>query len=77
MPTERADAIIKLIESQIETDTQLTPKFPVEDSPYVNTTSVEMTSLPVYEVGDKVSKLLGSLLFFLNTWDSIYSDIHG
>ncbi|XP_006087836.1 transketolase-like protein 1 isoform X1 [Myotis lucifugus] len=55
MPTERADAIIKLIESQIETNRQLTPKSPVEDSPYVNTTNVEMTSLPVYEVGDKVA----------------------
>ncbi|CAK6444493.1 unnamed protein product [Pipistrellus nathusii] len=55
MPTERADAIIKLIESQIETNMQLTPKFPIEDSPQINTTEVQMTSLPIYEVGDKVA----------------------
>nr|KAF6283440.1 transketolase like 1 [Pipistrellus kuhlii] len=55
MPTERADAIIKLIESQIETNLKLTPKFPIEDSPQINTTEVQMTSLPIYEVGDKVA----------------------
>lgn len=73
MPTERADAIIKLIESQIETNRQLTPKFPIEDSPQINTTDIEMTSLPIYEVGDKVSKMLCYLLFFLNTWDSFFT----
>ncbi|KAK1345565.1 hypothetical protein QTO34_008024 [Cnephaeus nilssonii] len=45
MPTERADAVIKLVESQIETYRQLEPKPPIEDSPKINITDIEMTSL--------------------------------
>ncbi|KAF6091670.1 transketolase like 1 [Phyllostomus discolor] len=55
MPTERADAIIKLIESQIETNRHLEPKPPVEDSPQVNITDIQMTSPPAYQVGEKVA----------------------
>ncbi|XP_036127211.1 transketolase-like protein 1 isoform X2 [Molossus molossus] len=55
MPTERADAIIKLIESQIETNRQLEPKAPIEDCPEINITDIEMTSLPDYKVGDLVA----------------------
>lgn len=54
MPKERADAIIKLIESQIETNRNLEPKPPIEDSPVVNITDIEMISAPAYNVGDKV-----------------------
>lgn len=69
MPTERADAIIKLIESQIETNRHLKPKPPVEDSPPVNITDIQMTSPPAYQVGEKVSKVC-FLLFFLNPQNS-------
>ncbi|XP_060038558.1 transketolase-like protein 1 [Erinaceus europaeus] len=55
MPKERADAIIKLIESQIETNRNLDPKPPIEDSPVVNITDIEMTSAPAYNVGDKIA----------------------
>ncbi|XP_057574377.1 transketolase-like protein 1 isoform X2 [Hippopotamus amphibius kiboko] len=55
MPKERADAIIKLIESQIETNENLKPKPPVEDSPQINITDIEMTFPPAYEVGDKIA----------------------
>ncbi|XP_037677407.1 transketolase-like protein 1 isoform X2 [Choloepus didactylus] len=55
MPRERADAIIKLIESQILTTKELIPKPPVEDSPPVNITNIEMTSPTTYKVGDKVA----------------------
>uniref|UniRef100_A0A2K5M2G6 transketolase n=2 Tax=Cercocebus atys TaxID=9531 RepID=A0A2K5M2G6_CERAT len=59
MPRERADAIIKLIESQIETSRSLDPQLPIEDSPEVNITDVRMISPPDYRVGDKVSVALG------------------
>ena len=68
MPKERADAIIKLIESQIETNKSLEPKAPVEDSPQVNISDIEMTSPPDYEASDMVGKLFSLLL--LNTEDS-------
>ncbi|KAF4026588.1 TKTL1 [Cervus elaphus hippelaphus] len=55
MPKERADAIIKLIESQIETNKSLEPKAPVEDSPQINISDIEMTSPPDYEVSDMVA----------------------
>ncbi|XP_054434097.1 transketolase-like protein 1 isoform X2 [Pteronotus mesoamericanus] len=55
MPIERADAIIKLIESQIETNRHLEPKPPVEDVPQISITDIEMTSPPAYRVGDKVA----------------------
>uniref|UniRef100_A0A8C3W5Q0 transketolase n=1 Tax=Catagonus wagneri TaxID=51154 RepID=A0A8C3W5Q0_9CETA len=55
MPKERADAIIKLIESQIQTNRNLKPKPPVEDSPQINITDIEMTSPPAYKVGDKIA----------------------
>jgi transketolase len=56
MPKERADAIIKLIESQIETNQSLMPQPPIEDSPQINIVDIKMTSLPVYKVGDMVRK---------------------
>lgn len=74
MPKERADAIIKLIESQIQTNRNLEPKPPVEDSPQINITDIEMTSPPAYKIGDVVGQLLLSLLF-LNTKDTVYSDL--
>ncbi|XP_004482953.1 transketolase-like protein 1 [Dasypus novemcinctus] len=55
MVKERADAIIKLIESQIQTNKELTPRCPIEDTPHVSITSVEMTSPPAYRLGDKVA----------------------
>ncbi|XP_047620599.1 transketolase-like protein 1 [Phacochoerus africanus] len=55
MPKERADAIIKLIESQIQTNRNLEPKPPVEDSPQINITDIEMTSPPAYKIGDEVA----------------------
>lgn len=67
MPKERADAIIKLIESQIQTNKNLEPKPPIEDSPQINIMDIEMSSPPAYKVGEQVGKLFCSLLFFLNT----------
>ncbi|XP_036280844.1 transketolase-like protein 2 [Pipistrellus kuhlii] len=55
MPKERADAIIKLIESQIRTNKNLAPKPPVEDSPQISIKNIKMTSLPDYKLGDKVA----------------------
>ncbi|ELK08321.1 transketolase-like protein 2 [Pteropus alecto] len=55
MPKERADAIIKLIESQIQTNKNLIPKPPVEDSPQINIKNIKMTCLPDYKVGDKIA----------------------
>lgn len=54
-----------LIESQIQTKKKLNPKPPVEDSPQINITDIEMTSPPAYNVGDMVGKLLFSLLFLI------------
>uniref|UniRef100_A0A8C0E1W5 transketolase n=1 Tax=Balaenoptera musculus TaxID=9771 RepID=A0A8C0E1W5_BALMU len=55
MPKERVDTIIKLIESQIQTKKKLDPKPPVEDSPQINITDIEMISPPAYNVGDMVA----------------------
>lgn len=55
MPRERADAIIRLIESQIQTNKNLTPKPPVEDSPQISIKNIKMACLPDYQVGDKVA----------------------
>ncbi|KAM6143160.1 transketolase-like protein 1 [Erethizon dorsatum] len=55
MSQERADAIIKLIESQIQTNRSLTPQPPIEDSPQVNIKDIKMTIPPAYEVGDMMS----------------------
>ncbi|XP_003462193.1 transketolase-like protein 1 [Cavia porcellus] len=55
MPQERADAIIKLIESQIQTNRSLTPQPPIEDSPQVNIEDIKMTIPPAYEVGDMMA----------------------
>nr|XP_020759279.1 transketolase-like protein 1 isoform X4 [Odocoileus virginianus texanus] len=55
MSKERADAIIKLIESRIETNKSLEPKAPVEDSPQVNISDIEMTSPPDYEASDMIA----------------------
>lgn len=63
MPKERADAIIKLIESQIQTNKNLDPKPPIEDSPQVNITDIEMSSPPAYKVGEQVGKLYCSHFF--------------
>ncbi|XP_008248521.4 transketolase-like protein 1 [Oryctolagus cuniculus] len=52
---ERADVIIKLIESQIQTNSNLVPKPPIEDSPQVSITDIKMISLPAYEIGDRVA----------------------
>lgn len=75
MPKERADAIIKLIESQIETDKNLEPKRPIEDAPQINIMDIEMGSPPAYKVGEQVGKLFCSLLF-LNTGLFMYSYVH-
>ncbi|XP_070362657.1 transketolase-like protein 2 isoform X2 [Equus asinus] len=55
MPKERADAIIKLIESQIQTNRNFIVKLPLEDSPQVSIRNIKMTCLPDYEVGDKIA----------------------
>ncbi|XP_014593321.2 transketolase-like protein 2 [Equus caballus] len=55
MPKERADAIIKLIESQIQTNRNFIVKPPLEDSPQVSIRNIKMTCLPDYEVGDKIA----------------------
>ncbi|XP_061033977.1 transketolase-like protein 1 isoform X2 [Eubalaena glacialis] len=55
MPKERVDTIIKLIESQIQTKKKLDPKPPVEDSPQINITDIEMISPPAYNVGDTIA----------------------
>ncbi|XP_016073063.1 PREDICTED: transketolase-like protein 2 [Miniopterus natalensis] len=55
MPKERADAIIRLIESQIQTKRNLIAKPPVEDSPQISVRNIKMTSLPDYKLGDKVA----------------------
>ncbi|XP_029786040.1 transketolase-like protein 1 isoform X1 [Suricata suricatta] len=55
MPKERIDAIIKLIESQIETNRSLDPKPPIEDSPLISILGIEMISPPAYAVGEKVA----------------------
>ncbi|XP_045850475.1 transketolase-like protein 1 [Meles meles] len=55
MPKERADAIIKLIESQIQTNKNLDPKPPIEDSPQINISDIEMSSPPAYKVGEQIA----------------------
>ncbi|XP_040830640.1 transketolase-like protein 1 isoform X1 [Ochotona curzoniae] len=55
VPKERADAIIKLIESQIQTNTNLEPKPPIEDIPQISISDVKMSSSPAYKVGDQVA----------------------
>ncbi|KAM5221537.1 transketolase-like protein 1 [Ctenodactylus gundi] len=55
MPKERLDAIIKLIQSQIHTTTNLVPPSPIEDCPQVYLQDIELTSPPAYEVGSMVS----------------------
>ncbi|KAM4802178.1 transketolase-like protein 2 [Urocitellus parryii] len=55
MPKERADAIIQLIESQIQTNRNLMPQPPVEDSPPISITNIKMTSPPTYKAGDKIA----------------------
>ncbi|XP_024599878.1 transketolase-like protein 1 [Neophocaena asiaeorientalis asiaeorientalis] len=44
-----------LIESQIQTKKKLNPKPPVENSPQINITDIEMTSPPAYNVGDMIA----------------------
>ncbi|XP_051025911.1 transketolase-like protein 2 [Acomys russatus] len=55
MPKDRADGIVKLIESQIQTNRTLTPKAPVEDSPQISISNIETTSPPAYKLGDMVA----------------------
>ncbi|XP_004478778.2 transketolase-like protein 2 [Dasypus novemcinctus] len=55
LPQERADAIIKLIKSQIQTNRTLIPKPPVGDSPEVSITNIKMTSPPAYKLGEKIA----------------------
>uniref|UniRef100_A0A8C6EBZ4 transketolase n=1 Tax=Moschus moschiferus TaxID=68415 RepID=A0A8C6EBZ4_MOSMO len=55
LPKERANEIIRLIESQIQTNRKLLPKPPVGGSPLVSITNIKMTCLPDYKVGDKVA----------------------
>uniref|UniRef100_A0A2K5DV18 transketolase n=1 Tax=Aotus nancymaae TaxID=37293 RepID=A0A2K5DV18_AOTNA len=55
MPRERADAIMKLIESQIETKRNFDPQPPIKDSPEISIMDVRMTSPPDYRVGDKIA----------------------
>ncbi|XP_004442294.1 PREDICTED: transketolase-like protein 2 [Ceratotherium simum simum] len=55
MPKERAEAIIKLIESQIQTNRNFILKPPVEDSPQISIENIKMTCLPDYKVGDKIA----------------------
>ncbi|XP_012591040.1 transketolase-like protein 2 [Microcebus murinus] len=55
LPKERADAIIKLIESQIQTSGDPIWKPPVEDSPQISITNIKMNSPPAYKVGNKIA----------------------
>ncbi|XP_053439910.1 transketolase-like protein 2 [Nycticebus coucang] len=55
VPKERADAIIKLIKSQIRTQGNPISKPPVEDSPQISITNIKMTSPPAYKIGDKIA----------------------
>uniref|UniRef100_A0A8C8WJ18 transketolase n=1 Tax=Panthera leo TaxID=9689 RepID=A0A8C8WJ18_PANLE len=55
MPKERVDTIIKLIESQIQTNRNLIPKPPIEDSPQISISNIKMTCLPEYIVGDTIA----------------------
>ncbi|ERE63084.1 transketolase-like protein 2 [Cricetulus griseus] len=55
MPKERADEIIKLIESQIQTNRILVPPPPIEDLSQINIMDINMTSPPVYIADDMVS----------------------
>ncbi|XP_027701575.1 transketolase-like protein 1 isoform X2 [Vombatus ursinus] len=55
MPKDKADSIIKAIESQIQSNKNLTPQPPVEDVPEINIMDVKMPSLPAYQIGDKVA----------------------
>lgn len=56
MPKERADEIIKLIESQIQTNRILVPPPPIEDLSQINIMDINMTSPPVYIADDMVGK---------------------
>ncbi|XP_050997284.1 transketolase-like protein 1 [Acomys russatus] len=55
MPKGTAATIIKLIESQIQTNRILAPPPPFEDSPEINIMDINMTSPPAYVVDDMVS----------------------
>ncbi|EDL84992.1 rCG43880 [Rattus norvegicus] len=55
MPKERADAIIKLIESQIQSNKILVPSPPIENSPQINIMDIHMASPPAYVADDMVS----------------------
>lgn len=49
------DAIIKLIESQTQTNRILEPPPPIEDSPQINIMDINITS-PIYIADDMVCK---------------------
>ncbi|XP_049708639.1 transketolase-like protein 2 [Elephas maximus indicus] len=55
VPKDRADEIIKLSESQIQTDRSLLPKSLVEESPQISIMRIKMTSPPAYGVGNKIA----------------------
>ncbi|XP_062940129.1 transketolase-like protein 1 isoform X2 [Cynocephalus volans] len=55
MSKERADAIIELIESQIQTNRNLTPNLPIEDSPEISIGDVKMSTPPAYQMGSKLA----------------------
>lgn len=81
MPKERADAIIKLIESQIQSNKILVPSPPIENSPQINIMDIHMASPPVYVADDMVGKrcrilnnIYYNVFFFLNTQESSFTN---
>ncbi|XP_063136378.1 transketolase-like protein 1 isoform X2 [Rattus norvegicus] len=82
MPKERADAIIKLIESQIQSNKILVPSPPIENSPQINIMDIHMASPPAYVADDMVGKrcrILNNIyfiivFFFLNTQESSFTN---
>lgn len=56
MPTERADEVIRLIESQIQTNKNPIPNPPAEGSTQISIiTNIKMTCPPGYKVGNKIA----------------------
>ncbi|XP_028923195.1 transketolase-like protein 1 [Ornithorhynchus anatinus] len=55
MPKDKVESIINTIQSQIQTNTNLSPKPPTEDAPQISVANVKMSSPPNYKIGDKVA----------------------
>ncbi|KAM4837339.1 transketolase-like protein 2 [Thomomys bottae] len=55
VPQEKAEAVIRAIESRIKTDLRLTPRPPAEDPPQVHVNHVKMASPPAYKLGEKIA----------------------